>query len=231
MYCGSRLASHGKNSAGKIIAYSQCTPSLVSMTFTQYDSDQPSSKEANSRAKVTLLPLKPRHNQPIAKGLIMGPIERVTPLLASRLPVAKLFSVTLPEKQKQLVEDFLIIPDAQERLTAIVDQARQSPPLDTAERTESNRVQGCISLAWVTGEIRDGRCFFRSDADSPLVRGLLKLLCDFYSDAPPDEVATTEPTLLEDLGLARNLSPTRLNGLRSVRAKICDFAISEAANL
>lgn len=137
--------------------------------------------------------------------------------------------MTLAEKQAQLAADYAIIDDPQERLAAIVDRARKIPPLPVAERTEANRVRGCVSLAWVVGEVRAGRCFFRSDADSPLVRGLLKLLCDFYSDATPAEVAATEPALLELLGLDRNLSPTRLNGLRSVRAKIRDFAVIQPA--
>jgi len=91
-------------------------------------------------------------------------------------------------------------------------------------------VKGCVSLAWITAEVRDGRCHFRCDADSPLVRGLLVLLCDLYSGATPAEVAATEPALLEELGLAQNLSPTRLNGLRSVRAKIRDFAATHAGS-
>jgi len=132
--------------------------------------------------------------------------------------------VSLAEKQRRLIEDYAIIPDSQERLAAVVDRARQRPPLPEAERIESNRVKGCVSQAWLVSELRDGRCIFRSDADSPLVRGLLALLCDFYSGATPAEVAATEPALLEELGLARNLSPTRLNGLRSVRAKIREFA-------
>jgi cysteine desulfuration protein SufE len=137
--------------------------------------------------------------------------------------------VTLAEKQQQLIADYAIIEDAQERLAAIVDGARRSPPLAATERTEANRVQGCISQAWIVAEQREGRCYFRSDADSPLVRGLLKLLCDLYSDASPIEVSATEPILFEALGLARNLSPTRLNGLRSVREKICNFAASSSA--
>jgi cysteine desulfuration protein SufE len=137
--------------------------------------------------------------------------------------------VTLEEKQRQLIEDYSIIPDPQERLAAVVDRARRRPPLPETERIEAYRVKGCVSLAWVVGERRDGRCYFRSDADSPLVRGLLALLCDFYSGATPAEVAATEPTLLEELGLARNLSPTRLNGLRSVRAKIREYAAAPAA--
>lgn len=137
--------------------------------------------------------------------------------------------MTLAEKQQQLIEDYTVIPDAQERLALVVDQARRRPPLSEAERTEANRVKGCVSLAWLVGELRDGRCYFRSDADSPLVRGLLALLCDFYSGATPAEAAATEPALIEKLGLDRNLSPTRLNGLRSVRARIRDFALAQAA--
>jgi cysteine desulfuration protein SufE len=137
--------------------------------------------------------------------------------------------VSLVEKQQQLVADYTIIDDPQERLGAVVDNARRRPPLPESERTEANRVKGCVSLAWVVGELRDGRCFFRSDADSPLVRGLLTLLCDFYSGATPADVAATEPTLLDELGLSRNLSPTRLNGLRSVRARIRDFASAQPA--
>jgi cysteine desulfuration protein SufE len=133
--------------------------------------------------------------------------------------------VTLAEKQQQMIEDLLLIEDPQERLAAVVDRARSRPPLAADERTEANRVKGCISAAWVVAELRNHRCLFRSDADSPLVRGLVALLCDLYREATPAEVAATEPELLEKTGLTRTLSPTRLNGLRSVRAKIRDFAL------
>ena len=136
--------------------------------------------------------------------------------------------MTLAEKQDQMIEDLSVIDDPQERLSLVVDRARRRPPLPEAERTEAHRVRGCVSQAWIVGELRDGRCHFRCDADSPLVRGLLVLLCDLYSDATPAEVAATEPDLVEKLGLARNLSPTRLNGLRSVRAAIRDFATAAA---
>ncbi len=126
-----------------------------------------------------------------------------------------------------MIDDFALIEDSQERLSAVVDRARSRPPLPESERTEAHRVRGCVSLAWIAGEVRAGRCQFRCDADSPLVRGLLVLLCDLYTGATPAEVAATEPRLLEQLGLAQNLSPTRLNGLRSVRAKIRDFASAQ----
>jgi cysteine desulfuration protein SufE len=136
--------------------------------------------------------------------------------------------VSLAEKQTQLIADYTLIDDPQERLSAIVDRARRLPPLAAAERTETHRVKGCISQAWVVGSVTDGRCSFRHDADSPLVRGLIALICDLNEGATPAEVAAVEPVLIEQLGLDRNLSPTRLNGLRSVRAKIREFALNAA---
>ncbi len=136
--------------------------------------------------------------------------------------------MTLAERQRQLIEDYSLIEDPQERLAAIVDAARRVPPLAAVHRTERNRVSGCVSQTWLVAELRDGRCHFTADADSPLVRGLVKLLCDFYSGGTPAEVAAVESNLLEELGLARNLSATRLNGLRSVRAKIREFAVAAA---
>ena len=127
-----------------------------------------------------------------------------------------------------MIDDLALIENPQERFAAVVDRAKSRPPLPEVERTETNRVKGCVSLAWITAEVYDGCCHFRCDADSPLVRGLLVLLCDLYSGATAAEVSATEPALLERLGLAQNLSPTRLNGLRSVRAKIRDFASAQA---
>lgn len=140
-----------------------------------------------------------------------------------------LAGVTLAEKQHRLVNDLLILPDAQERLAAIVDRVKNRPPLPQAERIETNRIKGCVSLAWIVGEHRVGRCHFRSDADSPLVRGLLALLTDFYSDALPADILTTEPALITELGLDRVISPTRLNGLRSACAHLRQIAASPPA--
>jgi len=149
-------------------------------------------------------------------------------VLASRTKPGTVNRVTLAEKQQQMIDDLALIENPQERLSAVVDRAKSRPSLPETERTEANRVRGCVSLAWIVGEVRDGRCHFRCDADSPLVRGLLVLICDLYGGATPVEVAATEPVLFEKLGLTKNLSPTRLNGLRSVRAKIRDYAISQS---
>jgi cysteine desulfuration protein SufE len=132
--------------------------------------------------------------------------------------------VTLSEKQQHLVDDYALIDDAQERLALVVDRARRLPPLAEAERTDVQRVRGCVSLVHLVGEVREGQCYFRCEADSPLVRGLVALLCDFFSGATPADIAATDADPLEAIGLLKNLSPTRRHGLASARATIRAFA-------
>lgn len=128
-----------------------------------------------------------------------------------------------------MIADLLLIEDAQERLASIVERARPRLAVSRAEHVDDNRVRGCVSPVWLVSEFSAGRCTFRSDAESPMVRGLVALLCDLYSGGTPEDIVATEPVLLEQLGLLRTLSPTRLNGLRSVRATIRDFAARHLA--
>jgi cysteine desulfuration protein SufE len=138
--------------------------------------------------------------------------------------------VTLAEKQQQLIDDLLIIDDAQERLAVIVDRAKKYPPLAAHERTDAQLVRGCISRVHLVGTLPDGRCQFRVDADSPLVLGLVALLCEFFNGGTPAEVSASEADPLAALGLTRNLSPTRQNGLAAVRAAIRAFAEANAGS-
>jgi cysteine desulfuration protein SufE len=137
--------------------------------------------------------------------------------------------MTLAEKQQQLIAKWRLIEDSQERLSAIVARAKKWPAPTEEECSEANRVLGCVSRVWLLGRVEDGRCHFRMEADSPLVKGLVALLCELYDAATPAEIATTEPEIFEALGLDRQLSPTRLNGLASVRRTIRIFAGNAAA--
>jgi len=138
------------------------------------------------------------------------------------------FRVFLDGQLQRLRDDLAWSDDPQERLSAIVDRARRQPPLPAAERTDANRVRGCVSVVWLVGEIREGRCYFRGDAESPVVRGLVVCVCDFFSGTPVAEVAASTIEPLDELAVTRHLSPTRRNGLAAVRHAIRAFAQQQA---
>jgi len=133
--------------------------------------------------------------------------------------------MSLPaERQAAIGRTLGAIEDPHERLTVAASWKSTMGPLREEERTDELLVKGCTSRVWLAAEMEEGRCRFRVDADSPLVRGLIVLMCGIYNGATPEEVVSEEPVVLEELGILRNLSPTRSNGLAAVRRALVEFA-------
>lgn len=131
--------------------------------------------------------------------------------------------MSLTERQARLIEDYTLIENPLERFSAIVERYRKLPALPPEEQVAENLVPGCVSRVWVAGNCENGVCHFRSEADSPILQGVVRLLTDFYSGSPPDEVLACEPDFLDALRLTDQLTPTRRNGLRQVRQRILDL--------
>jgi len=127
--------------------------------------------------------------------------------------------MTLQERQTELIEDLNLIDTPHERLGALTSYVHRVL-LPEAERLDALLVPGCVSRVWVHGALVMGRAQFRCAADSPMVAGLVALLCHLYSQALPTEIAMVEPDLWEKCGLVKVLSPTRLNGLAAVRQRL-----------
>ena len=138
--------------------------------------------------------------------------------------------MSLAEKQGGIVARLSLIEDMHERLAALMSRAKKIPAPDAAQLTEENRVQGCQSRVWLTGEFTDGACRWRMDCEALMVKGLVGLLCELYEGATPDEVIAFEPTLIEDLGLARMVSGTRIAGLAAVRMRMRQLAAGFATD-
>jgi len=135
--------------------------------------------------------------------------------------------MSLADKQQRLIAKYAIVEDAQERLGAIVSRGKKWPAPADEEKTEAHRVKGCVSQVWIVGAREGDRCRFRMDADSPLVKGLVAMHCELYDGETASEIVSTEPAWVEALGLEGRLSPTRLNGLASVRQAIRAFAAAQ----
>lgn len=131
--------------------------------------------------------------------------------------------MSLSAKQTELIDDLNLIEDAHERLSALTSYVARTR-LPEELKTDDLIVPGCISRVWVHGELRNGLTHFRCAADSPMVAGLIALLCDLYSSAKPEEVVNVEPEIWQRCGFVKLLSPTRLNGLAAVRARLQELA-------
>src|SRR3569623_2278396 len=88
-----------------------------------------------------------------------------------------------------LVEEFDVLGDWEERYRYVIDLGRELEPLSAAERSEANKVRGCASQVWLVTEPQaDGTLRFRGDSDAHIVRGLIAILLRLYSGRAAAEI-------------------------------------------
>ena len=137
--------------------------------------------------------------------------------------------MNLAEKRDKLIADLRFFDDPQDRLAFVIDTAKKRALLPAEFKTDPYKVEGCLSNLWFVPEFREGRCWFRADGDSMIVKGIASLLTEFYSGEVPGEILRMDPSFLAQAGITQHLSQNRKNGLGRVWQKIQRFAAEHAA--
>ncbi len=129
------------------------------------------------------------------------------------------------ERRKRLLEEeYGCFGDAQELFEYIISKNRRSEPLPAELKRDEFLVKGCVSSLWLIPTFKDGKCWFKSDADSMVTRGVAEIVCSMYSGLTPDEILSFDCSVLDELGISTQLSPNRRNGLSQLCARIASFA-------
>ena len=126
----------------------------------------------------------------------------------------------------EIVENFELLDDWDDRYRYLIELGRELEPLDDAAHNDQNKVRGCASQVWVEttvlrGSDGEARIHLRGDSDAHIVRGLVALVLALYSDKTPSSIVDTDAQpLFERLGLSQHLTPQRSNGVRSMVNRI-----------
>ena len=136
----------------------------------------------------------------------------------------------ISEALDDLVAEFDLLGDWEERYRYVIDLGRDLTPLAADERTDANKVRGCASQVWlVTQAGEGGTLVFRGDSDAHIVRGLIAILLRLYSGRPPADILAVDAKAgFERLGLSGALSAQRSNGLFSMVERIRRDAAEKA---
>jgi len=128
------------------------------------------------------------------------------------------------DAQAAIAEEFAFFGDWSERYQYLIDLGRKLPPFPDAFRTEEHRLHGCQSMVWIVGDGDRDRIDFQATSDSAIVAGLAYLALRVYSGRSAQEILSTDPDYVADIGLAKHLSPTRSSG----HAALLDFIRARA---
>lgn len=105
----------------------------------------------------------------------------------------------------------------EQRARLLLQWSAQLKELPEDQRTDENLVHGCETRVWLVREQQTGQVSFRMASEARLLRGLLALLLLRIEGLTAEQIAAVDIVdWFNQLGLSRQLSPSRSNGLTAV---------------
>ncbi|MEW4461012.1 Cysteine desulfuration protein SufE [Labrenzia sp. THAF35] len=126
----------------------------------------------------------------------------------------------------EILETFDFLDDWEDRYKYLIDLGKEMPDLADAEKTDANKVRGCVSQVWLITSIDktgDGTpvLSFRGDSDALIVQGLVAIVTSLFSGKTAQDILDTDVEgIFAKLGLQEHLTPQRSNGLKSMVGRI-----------
>lgn len=131
---------------------------------------------------------------------------------------------TIAEAQQEIVEEFSMFEDWQDKYAHLIELGRELDPLPEDYKDEDHKVKGCQSQVWLHVQPQGDTLHLLAESDALIVQGLIALLLRVYQDRTPADILETELSFLDEIGLLSHLSMNRTNGLRSMINSIRAYA-------
>lgn len=133
--------------------------------------------------------------------------------------------MTLAEAENNVIEEFSMYEEWLDKYEYLIELGKSLKDYPEQSKTDDKLIKGCQSRVWLDYKLEDGRLFFNADSDAIITKGIISLLIGIYSGRTPEEIASSDFSVVEKIGLKENLSPTRASGLVSMIARIRETAL------
>lgn len=134
--------------------------------------------------------------------------------------------MTILEVQENIVEEFSQFDDWMDKYSLLIDMGNSMEPIEEKYKIQQNIIEGCQSRVWLHADLVDGKVSYIAESDAILVKGIVSLLLQVFSNRTPDEILNADLFFVEKIGLKEHLSPTRSNGLLAMIKQIKMYALA-----
>ncbi len=125
---------------------------------------------------------------------------------------------------EEIKEDLEFFEDELQKYEYIIDLGKKLEPLDEEHKTPENLVHGCTSQVWLICEQKDGKLYFYGTSDAIIVKGLVYMILQIFSDSTIEELKEVDMDIIHELQLAEVITPNRQSGVIGMIKKIKEFA-------
>ncbi len=123
----------------------------------------------------------------------------------------------LSEAAQQALTDFQNCKQWEQRARLLLQWGTRLDELPESLRAPDNLVQGCETRVWLVLEKQTEQPRFKIASEARLLRGLLAVLLARIDGLNAEQITAVDMTdWFNQLGLSRQLSPSRSNGLNAV---------------
>ncbi len=133
--------------------------------------------------------------------------------------------MSLSDTAMEALEAFARCPGWEQRARLLLQWGERLEALAEDERGEASQVHGCESRVWLVADRDGARLHFRAASEARLLRGLLAVLLARVDGLTAAELQAVDlADWFARLGLSRQLSPSRSNGLNAVLQRMRELA-------
>ena len=132
----------------------------------------------------------------------------------------------IDEIQERIIDDFSFYESWDEKYAYIIDMGKQLPEISPDYKADENKVKGCQAQVWLYAYKKEGKIYYEADSDAIIVKGLIALLLQVFSEQKAIEIVQAEPYFINKIGMHQHLSPTRSNGLSAMVKQIKFYALA-----
>jgi len=139
--------------------------------------------------------------------------------------------VTIQDIQNDIIDEFAMFEDWEERYQYMIDLGKTLPLIDEQYKTNDYLIKGCQSKVWVHANLENNKIVFTADSDAIITKGVIAILIRVFSNQKPSDIIESNTDFIDEIGLKEHLSPTRANGLVSMIKQLKMYAIAYQTQL
>jgi len=140
-------------------------------------------------------------------------------------------TVTIQEIQNEIIDEFSMFDDWEERYQYMIDLGKTLPLIDAQYKTDDFIIKGCQSKVWVHANLDTDKVVFTADSDAIITKGIIAILIRVFSNQHPKDIIEANTDFIDEIGLKEHLSPTRANGLVSMIKQLKMYAVAYQTQL
>lgn len=133
--------------------------------------------------------------------------------------------MSIKQRVEDIKDDLEFFDEELAKYEYIIDLGKKLPAFDEEDQVPENIVHGCTSQVWLICEKKDDRLFFYGTSDAIIVKGLVYIILQIFSDSTIEELKDVDMDIVKELNLSEVITPNRQSGVIGMIKKIKEYAL------